>query len=66
MLKTSGPRPPAAAGTYDVRRMFGEAAQRYPASPALRRGRLELTYGELDLASDRVGAALREQGAGQG
>ncbi|HEV3457989.1 MAG TPA: amino acid adenylation domain-containing protein, partial [Thermoanaerobaculia bacterium] len=47
-------------------RMFGEAAQRYPASPALRRGRLELTYGELDLASDRVGAALREQGAGQG
>jgi amino acid adenylation domain-containing protein len=66
MLKTSGPRPPAAAGTYDIRRMFGEAAQRYPASPALHRGRLELTYGELDLASDRVGAALREQGAGQG
>ncbi|MBV8200260.1 MAG: amino acid adenylation domain-containing protein, partial [Acidobacteria bacterium] len=74
MLTASAPSPPdkpqpgqgGEPKPFDVRRMFREAADRWPGSPALRRGPLEMTYGDLDLASDRLAAALRERGAGQG
>jgi amino acid adenylation domain-containing protein len=74
MLKTSAPsppgepqpRPPGEPKPYDVRRMFREAADRWPGSAAIRCGTFEMTYGQLELASDGVGAALRERGAGPG
>ena len=65
MLTTSTTRPPGEPKSYDVRRMFREVAGRCPASPAIRSGDRRITYGELDLASDRVGAALRERGVGR-
>jgi amino acid adenylation domain-containing protein len=65
MLKTSTARP-AGEPRGDIRRMFREVASRCPASPAIRYGDRQITYAELDLASDRVGAALREQGVVRG
>jgi amino acid adenylation domain-containing protein len=45
---------------------FGVIARRQPQHVAVRAGRSEITYGQLDAASDRVGASLRRRGIGPG
>jgi amino acid adenylation domain-containing protein len=66
MLKTSTAQAPSEAKPYDVRRMFREVAGHRPASVAIRSGDFRMTYGELDLASDRVCSALRGLGVRPG
>ncbi len=66
MLETTMPHSGAASKPYDIRRMFRAVANRCPGSLAIRSGGFRMTYGELDLASDRVCVDLRERGAGPG
>jgi amino acid adenylation domain-containing protein len=66
MLNTRATRPAGESKTYDVRQMFREVAGRCSEGVAIRSGEIRMTYSELDRASDRVAASLRERGATRG
>lgn len=48
------------AAPSDIASLLTEAARRYPTRPALVHGDVVLTYGELDVAVDRLVARLRD------